>query len=316
MLNYTGIYQLDSNVIDDRTDSNSLSTFTNFSHSAFSYTSDDYEVALIGIQFPMSFYSIVTPQFVSLFSSTREMIAPPLTLIPGDYDSLSTIIAPIIDFFRLGNGIRDNDAPRITFNAVTQRVTCTSGKYEETEMAHFRFSEGLANILGFSSRFFHYISRDQTADFDVRYHALAVSLQRKKLNPVQTFSDMSVAIAADTDRSMNWLGSSYDAERPIDLKGNLQHLFVYTDIIKHVPVGNSYAQLLRTFTLDRDKTFGEIDDRDFSIPQYIPLLHRSFDRIEIKIRDRTGCEIPFQSGSIIVTLDFRSRPDKYGDLLL
>ena len=263
MQDYCGIYQVDSNVIDDRT-KNTLSSFTNFSHSAFSYSSDDYEVALIGIQFPMSFYNIVETQHVSLFSSNREMLTQPMALRPGNYQSLERLRDLIDDFFRFGNHINET-APKIRFNEVTHRVSCTTGSIGENDSVHFRFTEDLAHMLGFHERYFVFIdSSNQNIAMNDGIHSVKRQLEKKGMHPFVTLTDANVAIAADSAQSLNNL-NEYDAETPFDLKGRVQHLFVYTDIIKHVPVGNSYAQLLRTFTLDRNKSFGQIDDRDFSV---------------------------------------------------
>ena len=46
-------------------------------------------------------------------------------------------------------------------------------------------------------------------------------------------------------------------------------------------------------------------------PRYFPVQKKTFDTIEIDIRDDTGESIPFDAGKLIVTLHFRRAKDSY-----
>lgn len=45
----------------------------------------------------------------------------------------------------------------------------------------------------------------------------------------------------------------------------------------------------------------------FSSPQYVPVLKREFENIEIDIRTETGAHVPFLFGTVCVKLHFKKK---------
>ena len=86
-------------------------------------------------------------------------------------------------------------------------------------------------------------------------------------------------------------------------------LFVYCDILEHVPVGDGLAPLLRSVVV-RGKHGDRIGER-FVNPMYLPIQKKSFDTIEINIMTDTGDPAPFIDGRSTVILHFRRSNSPY-----
>lgn len=96
-------------------------------------------------------------------------------------------------------------------------------------------------------------------------------------------------------------------ERPANLSNSLPTmLMIYTDICEPYITGDIQARLLRVVSLNVDDyTYGSTRIKSFSPPMYLPLLFNSFQTIEIDIRDQQGLPIPFDYGTLTVTLHFK-----------
>lgn len=84
-------------------------------------------------------------------------------------------------------------------------------------------------------------------------------------------------------------------------------LFVYSDICEPYIIGDVHAPLLRVIPFDiaNNYNYGSVKIRTFSSPRYVPLLRSSFQTIKIDIRDEFGQPIPFEGGTLTVTLQFK-----------
>ena len=70
--------------------------------------------------------------------------------------------------------------------------------------------------------------------------------------------------------------------------------------------GDVFTRLLRNVTISSQKyNYGSILVKNFSPPNYFPLLNSSFETIEIDIRDQFGNHPPFDYGTVTLTLHFK-----------
>lgn len=101
--------------------------------------------------------------------------------------------------------------------------------------------------------------------------------------------------------------TSWISSRPASLVRALPTmLFVYTDICESYITGDVQTPLLRTVPLDIEAyVYGSVKYKSFSTARYIPLLHTALQTIEIDIRDEFGQPIPFEYGTLTVTLHFK-----------
>jgi len=90
---------------------------------------------------------------------------------------------------------------------------------------------------------------------------------------------------------------------PPDLRGRVHSVYVYCDVLEHVPVGDTKAPLLRIVDTD-DKSIGNIHGV-FNPLLYVPLQKKTFNTIDIDMRTDFGTTVPFLSGKSFVLLEFR-----------
>jgi len=88
------------------------------------------------------------------------------------------------------------------------------------------------------------------------------------------------------------------------------YMYVYCDLVEHVPVGDTKAPLLRIVNRMSDRG-GENVHESFNHPLYIPLQKRYFDTVEIYLMTDTGLPISFRFGKSFVVLEFRRAAYKY-----
>lgn len=94
---------------------------------------------------------------------------------------------------------------------------------------------------------------------------------------------------------------------PANLNNDLPtNLLIYSDLCAPYITGDVYTRLLRNVTINFQKhNYGSVAVKNFSPPNYFPLLNSSFQTIEIDIRDQFGKSIPFDYGTVTVTLHFK-----------
>lgn len=93
-----------------------------------------------------------------------------------------------------------------------------------------------------------------------------------------------------------------------DIEGGIHGIYVYCDLVDHVPVGDTVAPLLR---IVESKAYnGEMIYKIYEQPRYLPLRKKLFDVVELDIRDVYGEKILFQTGNVTVTLHIR-RAEKH-----
>ena len=91
-------------------------------------------------------------------------------------------------------------------------------------------------------------------------------------------------------------------------RGIPDKLFVYCDICEPYITGDVQTPLLRIVPVEahgRDYEFGTNQVKHFSPLHYIPVRQTNFRTIEIDIIDEVGKKIPFESGTLTVTLHFK-----------
>jgi hypothetical protein len=103
--------------------------------------------------------------------------------------------------------------------------------------------------------------------------------------------------------------TDFIGENACDVNRGFSAAYVYCNVLEHTPVGDTKAPLLRIVSVSGKR--GDIVRTTYEKPVYVPLQQKSFDSIEIDIRDDTGHPIPFEYGKVVVTLHFRLRKLPY-----
>ena len=96
----------------------------------------------------------------------------------------------------------------------------------------------------------------------------------------------------------------------VDLTRGFESLYVYSSIVEPRIVGDKIAPLLRIVPITG--RHGEMVAARFDHVQYMPVLSREFEAVEIEIRADTGRPVPFERGKVTVTLHLRRRRHSSG----
>ena len=80
-------------------------------------------------------------------------------------------------------------------------------------------------------------------------------------------------------------------------------IYVYCDIVQPQIVGDTSAQLLKS--IPAEGKFGDIIAKTFTNIQYVPIRTKSFEAVEVLLRNDTGDPVPFERGKVVITLHFR-----------
>jgi len=98
-------------------------------------------------------------------------------------------------------------------------------------------------------------------------------------------------------------GEDVISEREPNQSSNIRSVFVYCDLLEHVPVGDTKTPLLRM--VDKSTELQGNVHRVFNPTLYVPLQKKCFDTVEIDMMIDTGDPVPFLSGKSFVILEFR-----------
>jgi len=170
------------------------------------------------------------------------------------------------------------------------RLTCEND--DNCRTTHYiNFSNNLLRIFGLE-------------DTDI---AQGVMLKIRKSNAnvhnTLNFIRLGFLVTPETRVVSLWSKDPYSLWRGIPDK-----LFVYCDVCASYITGDAWTPLLRIVLVSvegNNYLYGTNLVKHFSPLHYIPLQKTNFRRIEIDIRDQLGERIPFESGTLTVTLHFR-----------
>ncbi len=91
----------------------------------------------------------------------------------------------------------------------------------------------------------------------------------------------------------------------VDMNQGFYSLYVYCNIVEPRLVGDTEVPLLRIVPIEGQN--GQMVTKTYEQIQYIPLLQKNFDHLEIDIKKDTGESVPFEFGKVVVTLHFREK---------
>ena len=98
--------------------------------------------------------------------------------------------------------------------------------------------------------------------------------------------------------------TSKTSEYPADVFRGLHSMYIYTDIIERQIVGDSLVPLLRICGLNNEDEGKNVSIR-FNNPRYLPVSVNNISSIHINLRNEYGHNLPFRSGNVTLTLQFR-----------
>ena len=198
------------------------------------------------------------------------------------------------------------------------RLTCEK---EKCNLTHYvTFSDKLSRILGFDIRNKHgdssELDRDlllATPDYlPAKLYRKAIYTQGNSGGNAAKIADSSLKVYDDEIYTTVFYKLEHKtgiiSNEPASLlRGIPDKLFVYCDICEPYIIGDVQSPLLRIVAHDvrKDYAFASTRIKHFSPAQYVGLRQTCFRTIEIDIRDELGKSIPFEFGTLTVTMHFR-----------
>src|SRR3981081_4327250 len=89
-----------------------------------------------------------------------------------------------------------------------------------------------------------------------------------------------------------------------DLRGCVSHICGYRNgVVEHMIVGDTLASLLQVVAVSGQP--GDIVEKKYDSPMLSKVTTREIDEIEIELRGLDGRLIPFDYGTVIITLLFK-----------
>ena len=83
----------------------------------------------------------------------------------------------------------------------------------------------------------------------------------------------------------------------------LDSLYVYCEVVEPQVVGDGLTPLLRIVPVEGEH--GELVTRIYTNVHYVRAKRKMIQTLEVNIRDHTGKKVPFERGTLNVTLQFR-----------
>ncbi len=81
------------------------------------------------------------------------------------------------------------------------------------------------------------------------------------------------------------------------ISGIPDKMLIYCDIIEPQIIGDKWAKVLRSISVEPESTFAKPCSVDFTQLQYVPLQTKHFESISVDIRDTSGNLLPFRYGT-------------------
>jgi hypothetical protein len=97
--------------------------------------------------------------------------------------------------------------------------------------------------------------------------------------------------------------TGYITDYPPDLTAGFNTLFIYCSLIEPQIVGNALSPLLRTVAIEGKQ--GDFVSSVFHSPHYLKVQTKTFDTVDVAIKNDQGGDVRFNYGKVIVKLHLR-----------
>ena len=280
MMNREFYVILPSNVISEEFSNNKTSHFSTALPSHLELGTNKWEVALAEITYPHTWFNLENPfldiiRHIDAINEEKYRVRIP----SGYYDGGTEIVEALNQLLKVNqiNGL-------FKYNLHNNRVS-----FKLYNGYHIKLSNTLAAVLGFYER-----------EFDRSSGILLPETE-------ETRSDFpNSPLKWENMHSVNY--AKYITQNSVDLNIKTHNIFIYTNIVNYMLVGNIYVPLLRILPTQQENR-GKYITKHFLNRYYIPLNSNYIKQILIDMRDDQGNAIRFRSGKVTVTLHFRQVPN-------
>ena len=149
------------------------------------------------------------------------------------------------------------------------------------------------------------LKTDANGDIWLTYNQLTRKMTVHVRNKARLVLTGRFASMVGFDKKELEIAKNTEAPLPVDLEAGFHAMYLYTDIVEPQLVGDSKVSLLKVVKCSGE--FGDNVSVNFPNLQYVPVNVKSFETVEIDVKDDTQEKVPFEFGKVIVTLHFRQR---------
>lgn len=228
-------------------------------------------------------------------ASTFRIRLPRNIKLTGEWEvALSELIYPYSFFNVLWS-------PELFIDVVTYDEKSTS---VEIKPGHYEHAQDL--IAAISKRLPEKLIGQVSFNYDKHGNRIEIVLS-KQVTYLSLPSSISYMLGYKTSYGFQTLITRENglAPYPPDMHGGSNIFFVYCDVVENSVVGDKLVPVLRAVALEGK--FGDIIDKNFICPHYVPVLKKEFDSIEIDIKNDQNKPLPFNFGKTMVKLHFRRK---------
>lgn len=249
--------------------------------------SGEWDVALAQIQYPKSWNNLTAEKDVRQAFHKNEMY---ITIKDKEYSTFKVAI------------------PAAHYDTIDDMLGTIVDKTEEQvkELVSIGLEDGKINKEKTKQlEILKKVPRSIFWSFDPVMKRVTVKFNKDIISVVRISEQLKYMLGFQDRDLYNWEGYKDLAKYPIDMRGGVDALYVYCDLVENQVVGNVREPLLRILPVQG--FYGEIVDKDFVARHYIPILKKEFSTVHISIKSDRDILIPFSFGKVIVKLHFRSR---------
>jgi len=261
----------------------------------------NWEVGISEIIYPRTWYNVAARQCYGFITNDERIVTSRLTVPEGYYDNLSEMLGAIV--------VKTFATRRGKLEIVTNDID----NYEDISTDEIN-DENISFVVGIndgddgsddSNKLVFRIV--DGAEFGVIHRTQKVFVRLPPNVNLELTETFAQTLGFERHKFIG--GSEYVSTFAADVNRSFATMFIYCDVVRESIVGDTTVPLLRT--LNVEGRYGDIIQKIYHTPTYVPLQRSYFDAIEINIRDDTGRLVPFESGKAIVTLHFRRSVNPY-----
>lgn len=207
--------------------------------------------------------------------------------------------------------------PFTLFNVTTNNNKVTI-KYDDNKKSEIRITPGYYSdlhelIKAINNKLKAFITNESFIEIDTATQRVKVNNGSEKNNNSISKVDLisvsfenRLAMQLGFEPGVNVLGYKLSPHATNINLGIPELRVVYCDVVDGQILGDKFCKMLRVInTTNAKMNFAQFCHKEFNLPHYIKLQSKKFETITLDIRDTSAQPMPFQFGTLTVTLHFR-----------
>ena len=235
---------------------------------------ENWEVGLAEISYTFSWFNVMKDQKIDIVDSKgASYLKKGIIVRKGRYTDVDSLVSSIVKLMEQEKGNEIQKLPVMEVDHISKCLIVSKGLSTAKISLFLVMENDLAEMLGVNQENF----------FDGKYSVTSTKAAER-------------LITGRNDPDHNFA---------FDMNSGIHSLFVYTNIVNHSIVGNSYSRILRIVQIPPNVKFGDTVVKNYDKPFFFPLCLYDINSIQITIKDDAGEIIPFEFGRVVPALIFQ-----------